>query len=333
MKKLIVESKSYVYVVRDPSRPSLLKIGKSNNPQARITRLEEHAGSPDPWVIEGVLECRSETEALEIEKATHKHFNNFNYKKEWFKSLNPVVVKQYWKENYQLHLQLDEMGVIDPTLSTRQIPLPAVKHSNLIAQDWAYICENYLRLFVPDEWSILTAISNVTKHDSIAKISHDKIAEFTGLSRRTVQRKIKTLIDNGWVEKYSDSLCASNTYLFTSKFTNRRPTNRIPANYNDRVASLMNSLTIKVIDSGILGGTLSPSDFVVLTCIIRYVLWQTRGGQEGCPVSKLCELSGLSKPTVRESRDKLCRLNYVTSYQPVTSKAPGYHLTDKLLNL
>jgi len=55
------------------------------------------------------------------------------------------------------------------------------------------------------------------KNDPFAKISKDKIAQYTGLSERTVARKIKILEENGYVEIINRGHKKRNLYKVTEK--------------------------------------------------------------------------------------------------------------------
>ena len=72
-----------------------------------------------------------------------------------------------------------------------------------------------------DAMCILLVLRRYTKlydkKDPFTKISHDKISEFTGLSKSTVQRKIKILEENGYVRIVQRGFKKRNQYVLTEK--------------------------------------------------------------------------------------------------------------------
>ena len=55
------------------------------------------------------------------------------------------------------------------------------------------------------------------RNDPFCKISKEKIGEFTGLSESTVNRKIKILVENGYVEIINRGHKKRNAYRITEK--------------------------------------------------------------------------------------------------------------------
>lgn len=73
----------YVYfVTADGKKPSLIKIGKANDPAKRLIELQ--IGSPMRLRLIGSVKCRNADHALQVEKFAHNLFWKQRRHGEWF---------------------------------------------------------------------------------------------------------------------------------------------------------------------------------------------------------------------------------------------------------
>jgi len=77
--KSIFGFKSYVYLI---GYDTTVKIGKSNDVNARLSNLQ--TANPVELHIIGVMGCKSETDALELESFLHEKYSKDNLRGEWF---------------------------------------------------------------------------------------------------------------------------------------------------------------------------------------------------------------------------------------------------------
>jgi hypothetical protein len=78
------EVKMYVYFIQAFGERSLvrIKIGKSRNPEARLSQLQ--VGSAVKLKLLGKVKCRDESHACSIEKFAHNIFHKQRKHGEWF---------------------------------------------------------------------------------------------------------------------------------------------------------------------------------------------------------------------------------------------------------
>ena len=81
----------YVYFIVAFKSPRKVKIGKSKNPIERLKELQ--TGCPEKLKLEGVIKCRSESHALQMEKAAHALFKEKHYRGEWFKCTDYILCR------------------------------------------------------------------------------------------------------------------------------------------------------------------------------------------------------------------------------------------------
>lgn len=73
----------YVYFVKAWGECPLIKIGKANDPLERVRKLQ--TGCPFKLKLMGMVKCRSEYHALQVEKFTHELFRKQRRRGEWFR--------------------------------------------------------------------------------------------------------------------------------------------------------------------------------------------------------------------------------------------------------
>ena len=73
----------YVYFIKTETTPALIKIGKSNNVEARLAQLQ--TGSFSSLSLCHTINCKSEQEAFELERTLHDMFKEVRINGEWFK--------------------------------------------------------------------------------------------------------------------------------------------------------------------------------------------------------------------------------------------------------
>lgn len=79
----------YVYFIETATKPKLIKIGKSNDVDARLAQLQ--TACPVPLSVRHVITCDSETNAFEVEKLLHSVFSSLRTNGEWFKSTGALT--------------------------------------------------------------------------------------------------------------------------------------------------------------------------------------------------------------------------------------------------
>lgn len=73
----------YVYFVKAWGECPLIKIGKANNPEERVKRLQ--TGCPFKLKLLGAVRCKSEFHARQVEAMAHRLFRDQRRRGEWFK--------------------------------------------------------------------------------------------------------------------------------------------------------------------------------------------------------------------------------------------------------
>lgn len=79
----------FVYFLKTVRGGSRLKIGKANDPVARMRSLQ--TGSPQGFRLICALKCRDEAHALRVEKALHERFAGNRIHGEWFMGRDYVI--------------------------------------------------------------------------------------------------------------------------------------------------------------------------------------------------------------------------------------------------
>jgi Meiotically up-regulated gene 113 len=72
----------YVYFIKAGGPRVMLKIGKANDPKARMAELQ--TGCPDKLKLLAAVPCRSPKHAEYLEKQAHRCFQKYRARGEWF---------------------------------------------------------------------------------------------------------------------------------------------------------------------------------------------------------------------------------------------------------
>lgn len=73
----------YVYFIKTRDNAQLIKVGKAADVQKRLSQLQ--TGNAAELKLIGVIECRSDREALELERRIHSVFRDLRVRGEWFR--------------------------------------------------------------------------------------------------------------------------------------------------------------------------------------------------------------------------------------------------------
>jgi hypothetical protein len=71
-----------VYFAKSSGRVPMVKIGKANDPEARIAELQ--TGCPEKLKLIAVLKCKSRKHAEFMEQQAHRTFRKYRSRGEWF---------------------------------------------------------------------------------------------------------------------------------------------------------------------------------------------------------------------------------------------------------
>lgn len=72
----------YVYFIKASGSRAMVKIGKANEPEARLAELQ--TGCPDKLKLLASIRCKSDKHAEYIEKQAHRSFRKYRSRGEWF---------------------------------------------------------------------------------------------------------------------------------------------------------------------------------------------------------------------------------------------------------
>ena len=73
----------YVYFIKTRDNAQLIKVGKAADVQKRLAQLQ--TGNASELKLVGTIECRSNKEALELERRIHSIFKDIRVRGEWFR--------------------------------------------------------------------------------------------------------------------------------------------------------------------------------------------------------------------------------------------------------
>lgn len=73
----------YVYFLKARGEDVLIKIGRSRDPERRVSELQ--TGSPFKLKLLGRVRCKNDFHAKQVEKAVHRIFHHCRRRGEWFK--------------------------------------------------------------------------------------------------------------------------------------------------------------------------------------------------------------------------------------------------------
>ncbi len=71
-----------VYFAKSSGRVAMVKIGKANDPDARIAELQ--TGCPDKLKLIAIMKCKGKAHAEFMEKQAHLAFRKYRARGEWF---------------------------------------------------------------------------------------------------------------------------------------------------------------------------------------------------------------------------------------------------------
>jgi len=96
--------RSYVYVLmaRDGDGPMYIKIGRSDNPFARVGALQ--TGCPIRFTKGGMVKCLSSDQAKRLEAQLHRELAAYSSSGEWFRF--------DWSNDHDRHVVLAAMNVV-----------------------------------------------------------------------------------------------------------------------------------------------------------------------------------------------------------------------------
>jgi DNA-binding MarR family transcriptional regulator/predicted transcriptional regulator len=361
---------SYVYVVHDPTRPGIVKIGKANDPFSRVKDLSRGASSPIPWEIKILLECISENEAYNCERVIHTHFANKGFNKEWF-SVTFEEIKEYclltWPDQRLISDPDDLFDFKFSFISTPNscpIDIVSFPSDEEIELNYKAIEDSSVSRLQPkigrNEWLLFQEIlrlwksygeQEITKEQLVHLFALDKMAKNMNLSYRSCVRAKKELLKNGLIKEY-DPTYNKKMYCVTSKVLSGKEEEvknsqeeikpnfkkeYLPKNYEERLRSLINSYVYKAVDSQLLAG-LSPTDNILLLLLVRSQAYEMslrkiRKSFNGLSINAIEQLSNMTKPTIRASLKRLSNKGLINQYVLEENRTGFYVIAERLLDI
>lgn len=82
------------FILASSAKPRKMKIGKAKDPEKRLRQLQ--TGCPYQLKLIGTIRCKSDRHAIDIEKAAHELFSEYNHLGEWFKC-SDFVLSKVWE--------------------------------------------------------------------------------------------------------------------------------------------------------------------------------------------------------------------------------------------
>lgn len=361
---------SYVYVVHDPTRPGIVKIGKAKDPFSRVKDLSRGASSPIPWEIKILLECTNDKEAYNCERIIHNHFVNKGFNKEWF-SITFEEFKEYcsltWPDNRLISDPID-LGDLKFSFTSASNNYPAnvrtFPNDEEIELNYKAIEDSSVSGLQSkigrNEWLLLQEIlrlwksygeQEITKEQLVNSFVLDKMSENMNLSYRTASRAKKGLLENGWIKEY-EPIYNHKMYCITSKVLSGKEEEvknsqeeikpnfkkeYLPKNYEERLRSLINSYVYKAVDNKLLA-SLSPTDKILLLLLVRSQAYEMnlqkiKNSFNGLSINAIKQLSNMTKPTIRASLKRLSNKGLINQYVLEENRTGFYVIAERLLNI
>lgn len=180
-------SKSYVYFI---SNGDNIKIGKANNPLGRLKQLQ--TSSDSVLTILGVIECYSDSDALQFEARLHIYFSKQRLSGEWFN------ITEY-------DISALDLKLIDPPVISKSSYLTNPTESvevTFCSTELSFIGKLTLWLLTKltgNEYLIALRIGVSMLRDET--LSYSELSKLTGISVRSVERIVPKLIASGFIIK------------------------------------------------------------------------------------------------------------------------------------